>query len=699
MKKNRLAWRTAALYVLTALLTVTLGTRLAYLQLVQGTQEPEQREDRVTRVYTEIAARGQIYDRNGVQLVSNSLGFVLELDWYGWDRSRQNEVILRLCEVLREAGVEYEDNLPLTPRVPFGYTYESTESAAYRRLRRIVGLEEGDALAPPAELFGLLCDKYGVDEELGIYDKRTVVGMRYYLESCEFSAYNTPVTIAEDADMDTVARLAELSDELPGVSVQVDDIRHYETEYASHVLGRVAAISPEEYAELKDEGYAINDTLGKNGMERALEKWLRGVDGKRAQVVSRSTGELLSEYMIDEPEPGDNCELTLDVGLQEVALRSLERTLNGIRENGARSRDGSGADAEGGAAVVIDIRSGEVLALVSWPTYSLESYRADFAANNEDPLKPFQNRAVASAYPPGSTFKMATAVAALETGIISPSTKIRDLGIYTAYEDYQPRCWIYRQYGRTHGNIDVSDAIKYSCNYFFYDVAHEMGIETLNRYAKALGLGQRTGIELAGERAGNLAGPESRSASGLLWFEGETLSAAIGQSEQQFTPLQLANYVASIVNGGTRYRPHLLRRVTGYLDGETVFENTPEVVEQLDIASSTVQAIKRGMRGVVTEDGTASSVFRDFPMEVGGKTGSAQTTADRSAHGVFVSFAPYDDPEIAVCVVGEYAGSGGSMAPVCIDIYDYYFGLGLNAQPEEPAEPTVPAGAAETPVE
>jgi penicillin-binding protein 2 len=263
---------------------------------------------------------------------------------------------------------------------------------------------------------------------------------------------------------------------------------------------------------------------------------------------------------------------------------------------------------------------------------------------------------------------------------ITPRTKIVDKGIYTRYADvgYSPRCWIYRQHGGTHGEINVSQALKYSCNYFFYEMGYLLQPERLNKYATQLGLGQKTGVELAGEKAGNLAGPESRAAKGgEKWYAADTLMAAIGQSDHQFTPLQLVNYVATLVNGGTRYQPHLLKAVTDYTTGEVYEEVQPTVLNTVSISDASVNAIKEGMKGVVTEDGTASSYFAGFPIQVGGKTGSAQMT-NHSATGVFVSFAPYDDPQIAVCVVGEYASSGGSLAPVAIAIYDEYFGLGLD---------------------
>lgn len=679
--KSRLI-RIVALCLCMLLIFGSLVYRLIQLQLIQGPNITASLNANVIREYDEIASRGEILDRNGTVMVGNALGFSVQLDYYEWDKSRQNEVLLRLYETLLESGVACLDILPLTWEEPLAYTYTSLDSGDGRKLEKFVQAQEWGSVEQltPVRLFGLLCSKYGVDSSLTLQQRRAVIGLRYYLEDYQFSNYNTPVTVVEELDIRSVAHLSELQSELPGVTIQVSDSREYHTTAAAHLLGRVAAISSDEYEEKKEEGYALNDTIGKDGMEQALESYLRGTDGVRAVEVDRQTGQVMAEYMVEDTQPGKNCYLTIDLPLQERVEQALADTLAAIKEKGENSKDGEGADVEGGAAVVIDVDTGEILAMASWPTYSLEDFSAQFSANNSDPLRPFFNRAIMATYSPGSTFKMCTALAALEEGVIEPDTKIYDEGVYKRYADvgYSPRCWIYRQYGRNHGNINVSQALKYSCNYFFYEMGYQLQPERLNKYATQLGLGQKTGVELAGEKAGNLAGPESREANGgEKWYAADTLMAAIGQSDHLFTPIQLANYVATLVNGGTRYQPHLLKTVMDYTNTEVYEEVQPTVLNTIEISQSSLNAIKEGMKGVVTEDGTASSYFAGFPIQVGGKTGSAQMT-NHSATGVFVSFAPYDEPEIAVCVVGEYASSGGSLAPVAIAAYDQYFGLGLN---------------------
>ena len=680
--KSRLI-RVVALCLCMLLIFGALVYRLIQLQLIQGPNITATLNANVIREYDEIASRGEIMDRNGTVMVGNALGFSVQLDYYQWDKSRQNHVLLQMYETLQASGVSCLDILPLTWEEPLSYTYTSLESGDGRKLQKFVQAQEWGSVETltPVRLFGLLCSKYDVDSSLTLQQRRAVIGLRYYLEDYQFSNYNTPVTVVEELDIQTVAHLSEKQNELPGVTIQVSDSREYHTTAAAHVLGRVAAISSDEYEEKKEEGYALNDTIGKDGMEKALESYLRGTDGVRAVEADRHTGQVMAEYMVEDTQPGKNCYLTIDLSLQERVEQALADTLASIKEKGENSKDGDGADVEGGAAVVIDVDTGEILAMASWPTYSLKDFSEQFSANNSDPLRPFFNRAIMATYSPGSTFKMCTSLAALEEGIIEPDTKIYDEGIYKRYADvgYSPRCWIYRQYGRNHGNINVSQALKYSCNYFFYEMGYQLQPERLNSYAAQLGLGQKTGVELAGEKAGNLAGPESRKANGgEKWYGADTLMAAIGQSDHLFTPIQLANYVATLVNGGTRYQPHLLKTVMDYTNTEVYEEVQPTVLNTVEISESSLNAIKEGMKGVVTEDGTASSYFAGFPIQVGGKTGSAQMT-NHSATGVFVSFAPYDRPEIAVCVVGEYASSGGSLAPVAIAAYDQYFGLGLNA--------------------
>jgi len=673
--------KVVSLCLLMLAVLVIMVTRMAYLQIVKGEEAQAVVQTRSVRTYTEIASRGEIQDRNGKPLVADVACYQLVFDYYEWNKSVQNEVILKLCTMLYEAGLEWSDELPITAEVPYTYTYQSKTSGSGKKLMKFIAQREWDEDIEASRLFTLLCERYKISENLTSHQKRMIIGVRYYLELCQFSAYNSPITIATDVPIDTVVAVSGLSDTLPGVAIEVGARRQYFTACAAHLLGRVGVISSSEYDKLKDQGYTLTDTLGKMGIEKAFESYLRGIDGEKAVEVDRASGQIVDEYLLVDPQPGDNVVLTLDADLQRVAENALAETIENIRASGNE-------DIEGGAVVVLSAKTGEILAIASYPTYNLATYSADYNKNLNDPLKPFFNRSTAGLYPPGSTFKMVTALAALEENIVTPDEKMLTKGVYEYFAPtYTPACWYYNDYGRSHGPINVSEALKYSCNYYFFEVGRIMGIETLNRYAKMLGLGQKTGIEVGGEEKGNLAGPESRAENGGgRWYESETIQAAIGQTEQQFTPLQIASYVATLVNGGKKYNVHLIKQINDYI-GDKVIEETEINYTQLNFSESSINAIKEGMRGVVTEDGTASSVFRDFPIEVGGKTGSAQTSQGKKAHGVFVSFAPYDDPEIVVCVAGDYAGSGGSVAPVCIAVYNRYFGLVANeAENQTPAE-------------
>lgn len=657
-----------------------IGVRLYSYQVVMHDELYESSLRKTMRTYTQKASRGSILDTNGAKLVSNEMAFQVVFDYFLWDKERQNEVILQLCALMDKAQETYMDTLPVSGYAPFEYTTADVENKYYKKL---IAFVEGKKDLKKAlgsdftamELMKVLAERYKVTSGYSEREQRVIIGIRYDMELQGFSSYSQYV-FSDNVSKKTVSQIEEGSVFFPGVSIKEVEKRSYKTDVASHLLGRVGVIYKEEYQELKEKGYPMNATIGKDGAEKAFEEYLRPIDGTLG-VETNVDGDFSDVTTIKEAQPGKDVYLTIDQNMQRVAEKALADVAESIRQKAKWSTKKTGWDAAGGAAVVIKVSTGEILACASMPTYDLESFSANYNSLLEDPLKPMFNRAIMAAHPPGSIFKMVTAVAALEENIVEPYTKIRDEGVYRYYApSYTPACWIWNEFGKTHGNINVSEAIKYSCNYFFYEVSRIMGIDTLNKYAKALGLGEKTGIELAGEVKGNLAGPESRlEKGGAKWEAGETIQAAIGQSEQQFTPIQLANYMATIVNGGTHYQPHLLKKVVSY-DGKTTYlENSGVVLDKIELKAETVDAIKKGMLGATTDDGTASSVFNGYPIKIGGKTGSAQTKKGASAHGTFLSFAPYDNPEIAVCVIIEHAGSGGAVAPVVRSIYDYYFGL------------------------
>ena len=463
--------------------------------------------------------------------------------------------------------------------------------------------------------------------------------------------------------------------DLPGVSIDVTTAREYKTAYAAHLLGRVGPIYSDEWSVYQELGYAYNAIVGKEGVELAFESYLHGTPGKR-NIETNDQGKVVSgddNWVVDPttgetlaPDPGDNVILTLDIKLQEAVERALATGIGGLKSE----------DTQGGAAVVIDVSDGGVLAMASYPTFDLTTYTQNYNDLLADPLEPLKNRAIREVYPPGSTFKMVTAIGGLEEGIIEPDTEIRDTGRYLYYDDYRPQCWIYRDSGgrSTHGLENVSDAIMDSCNVFFFDVGRRLGISLLEQYTAMFGLGQPTGIELS-EATGWMDGPEYTESQGQTWYEGNTLPAAIGQGNSRFTPLQLANYVATLANGGTHYSAHLLKEVKSSDFSQVVERYEPTVLNQLDIDPENLSAVTEGMLRVTTE-GSAKAYFADLGVQVAAKTGSAQVSSATESNALFVAFAPYENPEIALAIVVEKGGSGSTLANMAAEILGYYFSAG-----------------------
>ena len=565
--------------------------------------------------------------------------------------------------------------------------------------------EEEEPYEPPdaQALLGAMCRTFGlrgagaVDEEetpegdipalnlgdLDPEDARAVAGVLYelYLRSTGVYQANEYV-FAQEVDIDFISRVKEQS--LPGVVIEATTVRQYHTPYAAHLLGRVTPIFPEEveyYTSLDEDGdgvpdYSLNDTVGRDGVEQAFESYLRGDPGMR--TVERNTeGKIVSETWLEEPEPGGNVVLTLDIGLQGYVEQVLAASVPAIDVE---------EETGGAACVVLDVDTAEVLTCASYPTYDITRYNADYNQYASDPTKPLLNRALQGLYAPGSTFKMVTAVAGLETGIIEPDTEIEDLGRYTYWSSPQPMCWIYWQRGTTHGWINVSEAIEVSCNYFFYEVGREVGIDVLVDYATRFGLGQYTGIELFEEK-GVMASPEFTESLGGTWYEGSVLSVAIGQESSQFTPVQLANYIATLVNGGTRNAVHLLKEVKSGDFSQVEYTYEPQVLGTIEIETENLQAVKAGMLALTTQ-GSVSQHFRDLPFQAGGKTGSAQVDDQTDANAIFVCFAPYDDPEVALALVVERGGSGSELGAMAADILSYYFSV-QETRDEAPQENTL----------
>lgn len=668
MTRARFQLRLAVLTFFSLITLLLLTSAVLGLQTTQAT--PHVREEQtVMRTQTISASRGEIFDRNGVALVTNRTVYALCFDYFSWSNATRCTVIRDTLALLDAHSIAYTDSLPLTAAAPYAYTYEPDSTAA-RRMARFLKYNGLDEKLSAEDAVAKLSKVYKIPETFSEREARRVLGVLFDMYIADFS-YDNPFIVARDVDMEIVSVVSEQQSRYPGVTVMLLSERQYDTAYAAHILGRTGLILAEDYETFAAQGYPMDAVVGRDGAERAFEAYLRGIDGKRI-VETGASGGIVRTISETPAQSGGDVYLTLDIALQKAAEDALERRILELREEGI--------DAGGGAAVVIDVKGGDVLALASYPTYDLSAFNETYAALAADELSPMFNRAIAGKYAPGSTFKIVTATAALSEGVITPETLLDCEGVYTYFApNYLYHCWVYRDFGRVHGPLTASQALQESCNCFFYEAGRLTGIRTIAQYAKRFGLGEYTGIELSGEARGVVAGPDSRDGD---WYAGDTLQAAIGQSDNLFTPIQLANYVATIANGGTHYAAHLLDRVERA--GELFYEQRPEIINTLDFSGEIYDTILEGMLAV-TEDGTASTVFSDYHVSVLGKSGSAQVGTGR-ANGIFILAAPAEDPEIAVAVVIEHGAAGNNAARVARDILTAYFG-----EPEEPASDNEPS--------
>ena len=610
---------------------------------------------------TVTASRGIITDRNGKVLVSNRLAYTLVFDRSGFDDDAAlNAAILRLVQLCEETGTGWNDTLPIG-RVGNFLRYSNARSETFDKFIEKNDLTSG---ASGRQLLSELRELYHVDESLSEREARLIVGVRYELHSRD------SYTFAEDVSTEVLSLITDGRYE--GVTIRTASARVYNTALAAHILGTIGPIWQEEwssnedtgYVGYADKGYSMNDLVGKDGVEKAFESYLRGTDGRRL-ITTDETGKITGELYTREPQPGGTVALTLDIDLQADVEAALAETISGMIDKDSNER--------GGAAAVVSVGTGEVLALASYPTYDLSTFNEDYDELVNDQRLPMFNRATQGIYAPGSTFKMVTAVAALESGIITPSSIIQDRGIYTYYKDPQPMCWIYSQTGSTHGRINVSQAITDSCNYFFYEVGRLTGIRTLDSYASQFGLGQSTGIEI-GDSSGVLASPEWAESHDQEWTDGQTITAAIGQSYSLFTPLQLAEYCATIANGGTRHSASILKTVRSYDGSELIYENEAEVLSTVETSDYNWAAVQKGMYLVANDRaGSAYETFGDYGVKVAAKTGTAQLGDNQVNNAIFICYAPYDNPKVAVAVVVEHGSAGASIASIARDFLDAYF--------------------------
>ncbi len=650
---------------------IALFVRLFYLQIVKGESYYEQTTNRINSTFAEKAPRGEIMDRFGKPLVTNRLGYSIKLQKSDMTGKQMNKMLSEILEILQECGYTYTDTLPIS-RYPYEFTFtdenengsieDEKESWFSSKKKLTIDMTPGEIIEYYKDNVYNISDEYTEDQA------RNIIGIRYDISLSGFSV-TSPFIIAQDVDVNVITRIKERKSDFEGVYVTKEYFRNYnEGTLASHLLGGVGKISGDEYQELKNSGYGYNDIIGKRGVEKLYESYLKGKDGVKSE----------DENIEDiAAEPGNYVVLTIDSDLQKAVEQSLEKRIQEIASKGGLPEEKRGADANAGAAVILDVNTGSVLASASYPTYDPVNFNRDYKALIENPANPIWNRAISGRYAPGSTFKPLVAIAALETGAVTLEETLRCEGIYKFYQDYQPKCWIWSDSGETHGELNVTQAIEFSCNCYFYEAGRRTGIDAINKYAKMFGLGELTGIDLPGEEKGNISNPEykektEKTEENKRWYPADTIITAIGQSYSYFTPIQLANYAATIANGGTRYKTSILKSIRSSVDGSVVYDNEPTVLGVVDVAEENLEAVKRGMYGVVDE-GSASSIFANYSIPVGGKTGTAQVGSNVSNNALFVAFAPFDNPEIAVAVVLEHGVKGANAAYVAKDIFDEYF--------------------------
>ena len=680
ISRKNINFRYNILTVFSYVIGIILIVQLFNLQIVNGAKYREESNTRLTRESVLIADRGNLLDRSGETLVTSSQKFDLELYKTKIDTQTLNDSILKIVNTLQKYKISYTDTFPINIQ-PFSFTISGDELKNWKKDNEL------DENITAEQTFYKFRDKYKITNS-DIEEIRKIISIRYEIVRQGYSS-TKPLVIAEDIPREAVAEFTDRGDDFPGITVTVKPVRKYiNGKLASHILGYASKIGNSEYNENKDK-YSQNDIIGKTGIEALFEDYLRGTNGIK-QIDMAVDGTITAEETAKEAVAGDNIVLTIDSKLQKIVEDQLKENIEKIKSGGF----GKVYDAKGGSCVVMNVKTGEVLAMASYPDYNPQAF-ADGISNSEwqsylnNSDHPLMNKAIQSAYEPGSIFKMVTAIAGLESGNITLTERINDVGQYKKYNKTW-NCWYYTDYHRGHGYQNVVGAIKNSCNYFFFETADRMGIDILAKYAKYFGLGTKTGIELPNEVAGTLASKEYVKSINQSWNPGDTLNAAIGQGYNRFTSLQMAKYTSMIANGGKNIDVSIVKsiekadgtqlnmdEVKKDINNKLGITDTSES-EKLDINQSYIDAVKQGMKSV-TSDGTAAVRFQNFNISVGGKTGSAEAGKDANNKDIvnawFTAFAPYEDPEIAVVVMVENGGHGNYTAEAVRNIMAEYFGM------------------------
>lgn len=678
---------TAVVYLIGIIILI----RLFDLQIVHGSEYRETSNTRLAREAKIEAARGSLLDRSGNVLVSTEMQFSLEMYKSKTDDAQLNDSILVMTNILEQNGDSYVDTFPISIE-PFEYHFDSEEELM--KWKEEYKIPE---TASAEEAFYLFRDKYNINNE-NIKEIRQILAIRYAITTIGYSTTRS-IEISDEITRTSAVQLQENSQKLTGVNIVVEPVRVYhQGTLASHIIGYASRISQKNLEQFEQEGdtheYEVDDKVGQTGIEKVFENYLRGEDGIK-QIDMSVDGTVTGEYTAQEAIGGANIVLTIDANLQRVAEDSLERNIIKIRDGGF----GESYSATGGAVVVTNVKTGEILAIASYPDYEVGLfYNGISNSKYQEYLDAgaFYNRAT-GAYPPGSIYKMITGIAGLESGAVGVNEYINDNGEFIVSNDPNydnPACWYYNSYGRGHGKLNISGALMKSCNYYFYDVSKRIGVETLADWASYFGMGKKTGIQIS-ESTGVIP---SRDLVSRNWSIADTASASIGQGFDTATPVQMAKYISMVANGGHPVNLSIVKNVIKS-NGTQVSQNEIdeyvakklgreiEKTEDRNLSEQTINAVHEGMRSVAEEEGgTAYQVFRDFGIELGGKTGSAELTSDKTSKDViawFAGFAPYDEPEIAIVVMVEKGGHGYYTAEVVRDIMTEYFGMNVEEIKED----------------
>ena len=652
------------------------GFRLIFLQLVNGDSFTAQATNTTDYKFTVTAARGDIVDSKGERIASSTTGYNVVLNKLLMGDEDLDTMLQKIVGLLGKNGESWNDSLLIGQPDAAGH-YEFTaasdnaaEQKALAAMKDNLGLQQ---YATADDVMEKLVEDYDL-ADFSLYWQRVLSGIHYEMQLQAFSNVNNFV-MAENVSEATVATIKENSLSLPGVEIVETSTRSYEQgTVLPHVLGRVGKITAEKWKvtdengqvtyPLKEKGYNMNDIIGISGLESAYEDELRGKDGVET-ITRNSDGVIVNTALTTVPEPGHTVQLTIDSEFQKAVDQALAKNVEWIRNTYADSKQ-----ANAGAVVVIDVKTGGVLAASNYPSFDQNLYATQYSEYSADENMPLFNRALQGLYTPGSTYKPSVAVAGLDTGLLNRYSTVNCTHVYTYYKDYRPRC---AQHGHSTGPIDVVNAIKWSCNIFFYDVGRRLTSDVYDAYAYKLGLGQRTGVEVS-EALGHLTTKNDSN-----YTESLDIQAAIGQGNTAVTPIQLATYAATLANRGTRYRTHFVKAILDSNTGKTLEETQPEVMDVVEDKGETFDLVREGMVGVAQ----TIPALANYPYTIACKTGSPQrsegyyvgSTYKHYTNAAMIAYGPAEDPEIAIGIVVEYGGAGTRTGQLVADIFNAYYAM------------------------